>query len=549
MILDEMVVRSHPGEGLVARFPGVALVMVPNSPSHDAVVNHLLALAEAASANGPTPGRRLARQVAGVLSSAEPEDVPPFGLLAEADTGVVLILHGSMDTEVSWPQGKEHLSGGLVATWVDRILPPPIIELIMAPTGPAPAPPDPRSRLVSGVVAGSGLTLVPSGAAASPREPVAAAAPPFSAAPAPPPTPFPIPEPAVADPSGAWPATEFQAAPPPWPAAEPRVAPAPWPAAEPQVAPAPWPAAQPQVAPAPWPAAEPVVAPEPYPEPAVVAPPPPIPEPAVDAAPPPIPEPAVADPAPWAAPPVVADYVAEPAPAPNVQLPPVAANQDEPPTVLAEAAAPPAVAGEEPAPEPAEPQPFVAVALAEPEPEPAEVRQPLPIAGQAPAAYEEPPGPRVRGVICSRGHFNDPSAPFCGVCGISMVQRTLNLVEGPRPPLGVIVFDDGTTFTLDSDYVLGREPENDPAVLSGSARALAMADPDRTVSRVHAGLILDGWNVKAIDRGSANGTFLATPGDDSWVALIPNKPTAIKPGTRIRLGQRVLLFDSHQGTR
>jgi hypothetical protein len=215
---------------------------------------------------------------------------------------------------------------------------------------------------------------------------------------------------------------------------------------------------------------------------------------------------------------------------------------------LASAAAPPPSALEEPAAEEGRPS-FVSVGLAAPEPDQVEVREPLPVAGEAPHVHEEPSGPKVRGVICSRGHFNDPAAPFCGVCGISMVQRTLNLVEGPRPPLGVIVFDDGTTFTLDSDYVLGREPENDPSVMAGTARPLIMADPDRTVSRVHAGLVLDGWNVKAVDRGSANGTFIAAAGDDNWVALLPNKPTAIKPGTRVRVGQRVFLFDSHQGTR
>lgn len=224
-----------------------------------------------------------------------------------------------------------------------------------------------------------------------------------------------------------------------------------------------------------------------------------------------------------------------PPPAPETQLPPAALDQE--PTALASAAAP----------ELPEPKPFVAVGLAEPAAD--EVRAPLPIAGAALHVHEEPAGPRVRGVICSRGHFNDPAAPFCSVCGISMVQRTLNLVEGPRPPLGVIVFDDGTTFTLDSDYVLGREPENEPSVLAGTARPLAIEDAERTVSRVHAGLVIDGWSVKAIDRGSANGTFIAGPGEDDWIPLIPNRPTAIKPGTRVRLGQRILLFDSHQGTR
>src|SRR5580698_8368444 len=112
MNLDEMLLRSHPGDGVVARFPGVALVAAPSSPQQEAVTDQLLAIAEAGSATGPTPGRRLARQVVAVLASADPDDVPPLCLLAQADTGVVLILQGAMDAQVTGPQGAEHLSGG-----------------------------------------------------------------------------------------------------------------------------------------------------------------------------------------------------------------------------------------------------------------------------------------------------------------------------------------------------------------------------------------------------------------------------------------------------
>ena len=44
----------------------------------------------------------------------------------------------------------------------------------------------------------------------------------------------------------------------------------------------------------------------------------------------------------------------------------------------------------------------------------------------------------VEGIVCSRGHFTDPGAVYCTVCGISMVQRTHDYVSGPRPPLGVM---------------------------------------------------------------------------------------------------------------
>ncbi len=209
----------------------------------------------------------------------------------------------------------------------------------------------------------------------------------------------------------------------------------------------------------------------------------------------------------------------------------------------------PPSAGIAAAPEPAASGSFVSVLLSDAEPE--EIREALPVAGQEPdpSVEGEPEGPQVKGVICSRGHFNDPSAPFCGVCGISMVQKTLNLVNGQRPPLGVLVFEDGATFSIDTEYILGREPESDPDVVSGKARPLAVTDPDRTVSRVHAALVLHDWNVRIVDRGSANGTYIALSASDDWSLLPANQPTTIKPGTRIRLGQRVALFDSHGGMR
>lgn len=523
MNLDEMVVRSHPGEGVVGRFGGIAIVIVPGSPGQEAMVDPLLTMAEGAT--GPTPGRRLARQIAGLLSSTDPDEMPAFGLLAQADNGLVLILHGAMDAHVSGPLGDEYFSGSQVATWVDRILPPPLSGLVVTPSG-TPSSPDPRSRLVAGVVTGAGISLFPSATRAAPAQVTPAAAPtaPPAAPVAPPAPPAPTPPVAAASPAplqaliGLFtPDLPAPAAAPPAPA-PPAPAPAPAPPAPPPV--------PPPAPPAPAPAAPPLAPPAPVPAAPPAPPPPPAPAPALPpAAPSYAPAPSALQPSVWA---------------PSVPSAPAPAVEADEPTVVAPSPTDPT---------PAEPRPFTAFVLAEPLPEPEETREPLPIAGQATHAPEEPQGPRVRGVICSRGHFNDPAAPFCSVCGISMVQRTLNLVEGPRPPLGIVVFDDGTTYTLDTDYVLGREPENDPSVIAGTARALAVADPDRTVSRVHAGLVIDGWNVKALDRGSANGTFIAGPGDDNWVPLIPYQPTAIKPGTRIRVGQRVLIYDSHQGTR
>jgi FHA domain len=157
--------------------------------------------------------------------------------------------------------------------------------------------------------------------------------------------------------------------------------------------------------------------------------------------------------------------------------------------------------------------------------------------------------PQIKGVYCKRGHFNDPMAQFCTVCGINMVQQTPALVDGPRPPLGVLVFDDGSVFQLEQDYVLGRQPERAPEVLSGSALPLRLEDTGGTVSRAHALIALEEWTVRLSDHGSANGTYIAMPNSSDWQPVPQNGRVVLVPGTTIKLGNRTLKYESHRGQR
>lgn len=154
-------------------------------------------------------------------------------------------------------------------------------------------------------------------------------------------------------------------------------------------------------------------------------------------------------------------------------------------------------------------------------------------------------GATVEGIVCSRQHFNDPAAVYCAICGISMVHQTHNLVSGLRPPLGVLVVDDGSVHSVDRDYVLGREPDGAPEVAGGTATGLTLDDPDVTMSRVHARLSLVGWEVRLTDAVSANGTFVAPPGVSDWTRLGEGQSAVLTPGTRVALGGRTMVFDSH----
>ncbi|MCW2607465.1 MAG: hypothetical protein JWO60_2158 [Frankiales bacterium] len=414
-------VRIAPGPGQVARYGSTVVVARPEGAAQDDFVTQVLALVRTASEEHPDePGRRLVRQVAGLLAQAEPDDVPALCVVSQASEGVGVLLAGDVDVDVAGRDVQgERLSGRDVGTWVDRLLRTPFTSLSVLARSASPA--DPRTALEAGVVAGDGVLVLPVAVAAA-----------------------------------AW-----------------------------------------SVVPAQRPAATPT---------------------------PPVPVP---EPAPAAAPPHVVEL-------PTQERAPVASA-----AVLAARSTVGAAAAAAPA-----PAVFLSALLDDGGTD--EERSPLPVLGER--AVPEPEGPvpvQVMGISCSRQHFNDPSSTYCAQCGISMVHQTHNLVPGPRPPLGVVVLDDGAIFTLTEDYVLGREPQGADEVVDGLALPLVLEDPDRSLSRVHAMIQLRGWDVRLVDVHSANGTFLSRPGEQEWTRLPPDEPTTIRPGTRVTVGGRSLVFDSH----
>jgi hypothetical protein len=107
-----------------------------------------------------------------------------------------------------------------------------------------------------------------------------------------------------------------------------------------------------------------------------------------------------------------------------------------------------------------------------------------------------------------------------------------------RPSWGTLVADDGQVLELDTDLVLGREPA--PGAGRG-VRPVELDDPQLAMSRVHCRVMLDGEGVLVEDAHSANGTFVALPGQE-WSRLMAGVPTTIVPGTRIAVGGRSLTY-------
>jgi hypothetical protein len=178
-------------------------------------------------------------------------------------------------------------------------------------------------------------------------------------------------------------------------------------------------------------------------------------------------------------------------------------------------------------------------------------REPLPLGAEPPEAEDlglvEMPSAMVEGVYCENRHFNDPEARYCAVCGMSMGQLTKVRQQGTRPPLGVLILGDGSVCQVDADYVIGREPTLDSAVADGRARPLRLTGASGVVSRIHARVELDGWQVYICDLNSANGTQILLPGERNPTSLKPGVRTPLVAGAQIRLGGEYgLQYDSHR---
>jgi hypothetical protein len=198
-----------------------------------------------------------------------------------------------------------------------------------------------------------------------------------------------------------------------------------------------------------------------------------------------------------------------------------------------------------------QPQDFISISLLADQAGQVPQRDPLPLGAEPPEAKDlglvEMPSASVEGVYCKNGHFNDPEARYCAVCGISMGQLTKIRQKGTRPPLGVLVLSDGSVCQLDADYVIGREPTLDNAVADGRARPLRLMGASGVVSRIHARVELDGWQVFLTDLNSANGTQVLMPGAQAPISLQPGIRTPLQAGTQIRLGGEYgLQYDSHR---
>lgn len=163
------------------------------------------------------------------------------------------------------------------------------------------------------------------------------------------------------------------------------------------------------------------------------------------------------------------------------------------------------------------------------------------------------------------GQAHPPSVSECRGCGASLNRRSSKTVSMPQPSLGIIRLSGGRTESLDADLVIGRQPAREP--LEPHQRAVATGEEDRTISRRHLELQLDGWDLVARILGKhtrleRQGLFSAMGsgaviklllgdtlyfGTDSWLRYILNYSSA-SPQNPVELSHSPSVGDQAGGT-
>ena len=148
----------------------------------------------------------------------------------------------------------------------------------------------------------------------------------------------------------------------------------------------------------------------------------------------------------------------------------------------------------------------------------------------------------VRGVCCPRMHLNDPRATSCRVCGLA-IEAGAPPVDGPRPPLGRLTWENGEMDRLAGAVLVGRDVALDAAVVAGELAPLVPMGHNDSMSHVHAELRPAGWDVVVIDRASTNGTFVWDEPSRAWQRLSPGEAHVLQAGTVLAFGERTATFE------
>lgn len=143
-------------------------------------------------------------------------------------------------------------------------------------------------------------------------------------------------------------------------------------------------------------------------------------------------------------------------------------------------------------------------------------------------------GVMVQALVCASGHANPTHASACGRCGAALASQPTIVA---RPVLGRLVLSTGEVVELDRSSIIGRNPKIEGRLV-GELPKIVRLESFKGLSRSHAMVRLEGWQVLVVDLGSANHTTVTLPGRPPQ-RLHPDEPVLLAHGASIDFGGEV----------
>ena len=150
----------------------------------------------------------------------------------------------------------------------------------------------------------------------------------------------------------------------------------------------------------------------------------------------------------------------------------------------------------------------------------------------------------VEALVCGPCSMpNPPSVARCRGCSSLLSRSDSSTGRVPQPVLGMIHLSGGLREPLDADLLIGRHPAHQ--ALGPHQRAVVHGMGDRSVSRRHLELRLDGWNVMATNFKKGETTTVESH-DGVCATLRTGTPRQLNPGDTIHFGRSWLRFEPQE---
>jgi hypothetical protein len=139
----------------------------------------------------------------------------------------------------------------------------------------------------------------------------------------------------------------------------------------------------------------------------------------------------------------------------------------------------------------------------------------------------------VEGITCGHGHFGYPGLRYCMVCGRVLLPLAGRHGQGRRPPLGTLIFEDGTTHVLDGDVRLARA--------SGPGNLIASPRDQLPAASTVADVRLSGW--QPVISSESHRIAIALPGGGS-LQIAPGMSAWLAPGAEFTIVSHRIRYES-----